>query len=214
MNSLDDLLHWVVIFIGLQLGDASPVWLHPLLHIVLIAMPLALGLLAAIAIVKGIRRHLENRHARRPEPDALGYLPTSVFKYIVVRSRVDQAVLISLGLLSMPILYATLELPKLIINSALAEEHMQASIAGQNISQIEHLFILCAIYLVAVVANGSLKFYTNIFKGRVGERLLRRLRLLIVRLWRRGHGSERRSEVIPLVAQEVEPIGGLSLIHI
>lgn len=110
----------------------------------------------------------------------------------------------------MPILYATLELPKLIINSALAEEHMPASIAGYDISQVQHLFIFCAIYLVAVVANGSLKFYTNIFKDRVGERLLRRLRLLIVRLWRRGHGPDRRTEVIPLIAQEVEPIGGFA----
>lgn len=210
MNSLDDILHWVLSFIGFELGNASPVWLHPMLHIVLIAVPIALGLLTAFALVKAVRRNFANRHARRQEPDALGYLPTSVFKYIVARSRMDQAVLIALGLLSMPILYATLELPKLIINSALAEEHMPASIVGQNISQVEHLFILCTIYLVAVVTNGSLKFYTNIFKGRVGERLLRRLRLMIVRLWRRGHGPDRRSEVIPLVAQEVEPIGGFA----
>lgn len=210
MNTLDDVLHWVMVFIGWELGDGAPVWLHPLLHIVLIVVPLALGLLAAAAIVKGIRRNLKNVRVRRPEPDALDHLPTSVFKYIVERSRADQAILIFLGLLSMPILYATLELPKLIINSALAEEHMPASIAGYDISQVQHFFIFCAIYLVAVVANGSLKFYTNIFKGRVGERLLRRLRLLIVRLWRRGHGPDRRTEVIPLIAQEVEPIGGFA----
>lgn len=89
MNTLDDVLHWVMVFIGWELGDGAPAWLHPLLHIVLIVVPLALGLLAAAAIVKGIRRNLKNVRVRRPEPDALDHLPTSVFKYIVERSRAD-----------------------------------------------------------------------------------------------------------------------------
>ncbi len=210
MNNLDDVLHWAMTFIGLQLGDGSPVWLHPLLHVVLIAMPLALGFLAVALTVTGIRRRLRNRHMARPGPDGLLYLPTNVFRYIISYSRNEQVGLVLLGLLSMPVLYATLELPKLIINSALADEHVPASFIGYDISQIEHLFILCGIFLIAVIANGFLKYIMNVFKGRVGERLLRRLRLLIVRLWRRGHGPTRRSEVIPLVAQEVEPIGGFA----
>lgn len=210
MNRLDDVLHWMMTFIGLELGDGSPVWLHPLLHVVLIAMPLALGFLAVASIVTSIRSSLHRRQLVKPVPDGLLHLPTNVFRYIISYSRTEQMVLVLLGLLAMPILYATLELPKLIINSALADEHIPASLFGYGISQIDHLFVLCGVYLVAVIANGFLKYIINVFKGRVGERLLRRLRLLIVRLWRRGYGPERRSEVIPLVAQEVEPIGGFA----
>lgn len=112
--------------------------------------------------------------------------------------------------MSMPVLYATLELPKTIINSALAEEHLPQEYFGQFVSQVNHLFILCTAYLAAILVNGGLKFYINLFKGRVGERLLRRLRLTLFRLWRAGAGSPQRTEVIPLITQEVEPIGGFA----
>lgn len=110
----------------------------------------------------------------------------------------------------MPVLYATLELPKIIVNNAIDARQFPVEAGGFEFEQLDYLFALCALYLLAVLLNGSMKFGLNVYKGRVGERLLRRLRLTIYRRWREGAGSERRAEVIPLVAQEVEPIGGFA----
>ncbi len=147
------------------------------------------------------------------QPSGLAYedgLPSSAFAFILKYSRRDQVALVALGLSSMPILYATLELPKIIINSALAEAHEDIAYFGNALTQVEHLVLLCLGYLLAIGANGATKYRMNIYKGFVGERLLRRLRLTIYRAWRRGSGGSQRTEVIPLVAQEVEPIGGFA----
>ena len=76
--------------------------------------------------------------------------------------------------------------------------------------QVEYLVLLSALYLIAIMASGALKFAINVYKGRVGERLLRRLRLTIYRNWRRGAGPSRRAEVVPMITHEVEPIGGFA----
>lgn len=204
--------HQIVQFIGGQIGEHPPVWLHWLLDLILLWTPLVL----LFALLWKLVRHLRNRtkHIDKiddtGDPHEFSGLPVSVFSYIVTFSRADQIALITLGLVSMPVLYATLELPKMIINSALAKAHENFDGFGVTLTQIEHLAVLCVAYLIAISFGGILKYILNVYKGSVGERLLRRLRLLIYRSWRKGAGSDKRTEVIPLLAQEVEPIGGFA----
>lgn len=211
MDPYHDLLHWVAQTIGHHLGDRTPLWIHPVLHVVLIWAPLGFIILAVARFLQFLIKRLHP--GGRPGGQTgrrVSVLPDTSIRFIVKYSRNAQLSLVAVGLLSMPVLYATLELPKTIINSALAEEHLPQEYFGQALSQVSHLFILCAAYLTAIIVNGGLKFYINLFKGRVGERLLRRLRLTLFRLWRAGAGPARRSEVIPLITQEVEPIGGFA----
>lgn len=211
MDPYHQLLHWIAQAIGHHLGDETPQWVHPVLHVVLIWAPLGLTVL----VVTRLTRFLCGRYRRRSrlvkhQGHQVSILPDTSIRFILRYSRGAQLGLIAAGLLSMPVLYVTLELPKTIINNALAEEHLPQEYFGQAISQVSHLFILCAAYLGAIAVSGALKFYINLFKGRVGERLLRRLRLTLFRLWWAGAGSPQRSEVIPLITQEVEPIGGFA----
>ena len=212
MDSYHQLLHWILHQVGHQTGDGTPDWLHPLLHVVLIWAPLVLIALVLVLTARWIRTGRRSKDAK-PSPLALDVpigFRKDVFRFVWAFSRGQQIALIGLGLIALPVLYASLELPKLIINSALAEEHLPATLFDAPISQTTHLFVLSGFYLLAVLGNGTLKFVINVYKGAVGERLLRRLRLMIYRRWRGGVGPVRRAEVIPLIAQEVEPIGGFA----
>ena len=63
-----------------------------------------------------------------------------------------------------------------------------------------------------VCINGGFKFYVNVFRGQLGERMLRRLRFdLLARVLRFPLPQFRRvsqGEVIQMVTAEVEPLGG------
>lgn len=208
MDLLHSLTHGVLGFIGGQVGANPPVWIHWVLHLILLWAPFTL--FAALLWI-GVT-YLRRRRSRPPAPEPLAAeaSPLSVFAFVLRYSRKDQLGLVALGLVSMPVLYATLELPKSIINSALADSYEEVELFGYSLSQVGILILLCAGYLFAIGANGALKFLLNVYKGKVGERLLRRLRLTIYRAWRRGAGGPGRTEVIPLLAQEVEPIGGFA----
>lgn len=198
--------------IGHHMGEETPDWLHFVMHVVLVWGPLALIILSVIYGYRLVRKKAMRRpsQGRVPAANHVSGLPNGVFGFVLRFSRRDQIALVVAGIMAMPVLYATLELPKIIINDAIASHHFPLHFLGQNMSQAEYLFALSALYLVAILANSSFKFGINIYKGQVGERLLRRLRLTIFRRWRAGAGSVRRSEVIPLIAQEVEPIGGFA----
>lgn len=205
------MVHRVAHFFGHEM-TGEPEWLHPILHVVLIWAPLGLVVIAVVRLVSAILRRARASApsgARDLAPSVAG-LPGGVVAFVLRHSRRDQIALVAIGLIAMPVLYLALELPKIIINSAIGSDAFPVIRFGVSLTQVEYLFALCALYLLAISVNGALKFVINVHKGRVGERLLRRLRLTVFRRWREGAGGSRRSEVIPLIAQEVEPIGGFA----
>lgn len=207
-----ELLHRFGRTIGDRLGENPPAWLDPILHVVLIWTPLALLVVVAVRLgywIAARSAHALQTVAERERPAIPGF-ERSVFRYILRHSRRQQALLIVTSLAAMPLLYATLELPKIIINNAIESGHFPVLVLGAPFGQTEYLFVLCGLYFVALLASGALKFWLNVYKGRVGERMIRRLRLWIYGRWRRGSGETRRSDVIPMISQEVEPIGGFS----
>jgi len=207
-----EIVHLITHLLGVHFNAGSPGWLHPLVHLTLFWGPLAVSLCSVVFVIRWLRGYHRRRtlqQSREAFTDSTG-LVGSPYAYILKNSKLDQAALVVLGLLAMPILYLTLELPKLIINDAIDSGHFPLQEFGFDFSQELYLFTLSGFFLLAILVNGGMKFWINLYKGRVGERLLRRLRLVIYRRWRSGAGSERRSEIIPVVTQEVEPIGGFA----
>ncbi|MDD9922797.1 MAG: ABC transporter ATP-binding protein [Boseongicola sp.] len=203
-------IHWITHSIGYRLAPELPDWLHAILHVVLIGAPVGLAVVAIYWAYGRLRKRLSTRRTLAATKVTHGVLGNHVYAFILRFSRRDQIALGAVGLLAMPILYASFELPKIIVNNVIASGHFPFKLLGHDISQSQYLLLLCFLFLLAIGANGILKYWINVHKGRVGERLLRRLRLTVFKRWRAGAGGEKRSEVIPIIAQEVEPIGGFA----
>jgi putative ABC transport system ATP-binding protein len=136
----------------------------------------------------------------------------TLFGFIWRYSKRDQIILLVLTAISFPFLYLSLDLPKTIINKAIGGKDVPEEIFGMTVDQIDYLLILSGAFLALVFVNGGFKFYVNVFRGQLGERMLRRLRYsLLSRVLRFPLPQFKRvsqGEVIQMVNSEVEPLGG------
>lgn len=113
--------------------------------------------------------------------------------------------------LSFPFLYASLDLPKQIINDALGQAD-GGMVLGYDLDQVGYLMALCAIFLVLVLINGAFKYVINVYSGVVAERMLRRLRYMLyshmLRFPLPHYRRLSQGELVQMINAEVEPLGG------
>jgi len=190
-------------------------WLRFVVHIVVMYGPAALMLLVLIRVSglwwRQFRRR--NRHDKLIDtPVNLGSsaLIPGHLRYITRWTWRHQIGLVAIAGLSMPVLYTTLELPKTIINNALKSDQFPVVYADFSFEQVEFLFALCLMFLFAVICHGMIKYVANLYQGRLSESVLRRLRLTVYREWRRRNRPGGGSQLIPVIVQELEPLGGFS----
>lgn len=138
----------------------------------------------------------------------------NIFSFIWRYSKRQQVYVTILTLISFPFLYYSLDLPRQIIDDALSTDAgpFPVTFFGMELTQVTYLLTLSFLFLALVCINGGFKYYINVYRGQLGERMLRRLRYeLYTRVLRfRLPRFKRMSagEIIPMVTQEVEPIGG------
>ncbi|MDQ4060557.1 MAG: ABC transporter ATP-binding protein/permease, partial [Pseudomonadota bacterium] len=159
-----------------------------------------------------------------------------LFRYIWTHTRSQQLWILFIVLASLPTYFLSLELPKRIINGPIQGKGFEGPEAqdtilrtaiglpdwlfggqivlfpGFTVDRMGALVILSLAFLALVCINGLFKFYINTYKGRLGERMLRRLRYeLVDRVLRFPLLQFRRvkpAEVATMVKDEVEPLGG------
>ncbi len=107
----------------------------------------------------------------------------SIYRFIIRHSKAQQIKILLVTFLSLPIYYLSLDIPKRIVNGTLqakpGEFPKALEFSGYSIAYLDHLellFVLCGIFLGLVFLNGGYKYYINVYKGLLGERMLRRLR--------------------------------------
>jgi ABC-type multidrug transport system fused ATPase/permease subunit len=202
-----DALEWVAL--------TSSSFLHVILHIVIYGTPLLTSLLILTfgfflyKKARARRKLTATPHEILDRAHAVGLID-GIFKLILRRTRSRQIVLLLGAAAAMPTLYLTLEIPKHIINHAIGAGQKIIEMEGVKFSQVEFLVALCILYLTSLLINGSIKYWLNVYQGRVGELLIRRLRLMVYRGWRHNGQPGGRSQLIPIIVQEVEPIGGFA----
>lgn len=136
----------------------------------------------------------------------------TLFRYIFRHSKPQQLILLCSTLFSFPFLYMTLDLPKTIINEAIGGTDFPRGVFGYSFEQIEFLLLLCGAFICLVFVNGGFKYWINVFKGQLGERMLRRLRYQLfssVLLFPLPHFRRiSQGEIIAMITVEGEPLGG------
>ena len=139
-------------------------------------------------------------------------MESNLFRFIWSYSKKQQIVILLITMLSFPLLYVMLEVPKLIVNDAIQGDGFPRAVAGVELEQIPYLLVLCFAFLALVFLNNGVKYALNVYKGLTGERMLRRLRYeLFQRVLRFRLPQFRRvssSEIIPMITSEVEDLGG------
>jgi len=135
----------------------------------------------------------------------------SLYRYILKLSGRQQLWLLALVLLSMPIVYITLELPKLIVNRAIGGEGIPDTLFGFPMDQIKYLFVLCVAFLLAVTVAGLVKYFINVIRGVIGEQVLRQFRATlyeqVLRFPLPTFKRVSQGEIIPMITAETEPLG-------
>ncbi|MCR9220487.1 MAG: ABC transporter ATP-binding protein [Alphaproteobacteria bacterium] len=189
-----------------------PIWVHVVMHLVMFGAPAALVMLIVLKLVGWLKAGVAGRlsaFGRPPRRGAMALDP-SIFRFVARASWRRQIALVLWAAASLPVLYLTLELPKLIINNALESGHFPIRLLGWEIGQIGFLALLCLGFLAAIAVNGALKYTVNVKTGQVAEAISRRLRLIIYRRWRQQGRPGGAPHLIPVALQEVEPVGGFA----
>ena len=105
-----------------------------------------------------------------------------------------------------PFLQLTIELPD---GSAAARSR---SFEGFEVGRIGLLLGLSGLFLFFVIINGAFKYWINVAKGVLGERMLRRMRFdlftMVLRFTPEALRTVKSSETATIIKDEVEPIGG------
>src|SRR4051794_28394967 len=158
----------------------------------------------------------------------------SLFRYIWRHSSRDQLIIFLVVLASLPFYFASLDLPKRLINEAIqgrsfADGRTTARFLdlvlplpawlggpvqlfeGFKVDRLMLLFGLSGLFLFFVLVNGAFKYWINVAKGGLGERMLRRLRFdlfsLLLRFTPETLRTVKSSEAATIIKDEVEPIG-------
>ena len=159
-----------------------------------------------------------------------------LFGFIIKYSRREQLLIVPLVVLSMLFYYATLDLPKTIINQPIQGKgfaNPDSTVAflrfefrlpdflggelvrvsdGFELERAAYLLALTFTFLFFIIVSGLIKFQINTMKGWMGERMLRRLRYdLFDHILRFPLSHFRRvksAEMATMIKDEVEPLGG------
>jgi len=198
----------------IRLFDHDHLWLHLIVHVVLVIMPtIFVGIFLWILFRLGFYRlfRILGIGKRIDKTSASFYkIPDHILTF-VTRYSIKQQVLLGIGALAtLPITYTSLELPKRIINYAISAESYADSPVSESYTQVDYLLLLCGLYLLVLLLNGILKYFVNFYKGSLAESLIRRLRLFIYQRKSSQRRTSQNSDIVPVIVQEVEPVCGFS----
>jgi putative ABC transport system ATP-binding protein len=160
----------------------------------------------------------------------------SLFRYIWRHSKRDQLIIFTVVLGSLPLYYVSLDLPRKIVNEAIQGHAFEGGrmtapfldfdfhwpfwlgggsvhlFDGYQVGRVELLLGLSFTFLFFVLVNGIIKYWINVAKGALGERMMRRLRFELfgyaLRFTPEALRNVRSAEAATIIKDEVEPIGG------
>ena len=158
-----------------------------------------------------------------------------LFGFIWRYSKREQLLIVPLVIASMVVLFASLDLPKTIVNEPIQGKRFPnpdstvifmriafnlpdflggptVLLEGFPMERTPYLIALSLTFLALIVVSGLLKLQINTMKGWMGERMLRRLRYSlfdhILRFPLPHFRKVKSAEMATMIKDEVEPLGG------
>ena len=125
----------------------------------------------------------------------------SLNRFIWTHTRREQSWILVIVLISLIPYYMAFDLPKQIVNGPIQGQGFETPGAtevlfrfvvdvplwgevmlfpGISLERLPALMALSLAFLALVIVNGFFKYYINTYKGRMGERLLRRVRYQLI----------------------------------
>lgn len=159
----------------------------------------------------------------------------NLFSYIWRHSRPEQIAILILVVFAQVFYFMSLSVPKSIVNNGISGNGFKDAATmrimridiplpaflgvdhirlydGFRVDQLSYLVIMSFVFLGAVVINGQFRKSINTQKGRMGERMLRRLRYelydRILRFPAAHFRKVKQAELATMIKDEVEPLGG------
>ena len=153
---------------------------------------------------------LNNKYRFELKPHLRGRDAFTFFAYALNITWRIQALACLFGLFLLIITYINLELIKLTINSVIDSGHFPIILLKNEVSQLELLIVSLAALMLVCLMLSVIRFLVNILQGLICERVLIALRRKIYASRARANSKKVGNGIIPVISQEIEPLGGFS----
>lgn len=143
-------------------------------------------------------------------------MENNLVRFVWKFGKIDTIKTLIVTFMTFPVIYISLEIPKIIVNQALGAGNTPVDYPQEflfmTLDRREHLLVLCLIFISMIVLNNGLKYILNIQIGLTSERMLRRLRYTlyeaVMRFRIKRFQHMKQGEIVQSVMGEVEPLGG------
>ena len=139
----------------------------------------------------------------------LGTIPPSLFGFILHHTGKAQGLLILVSTAVQPFVYYSLDLPKHIVNTAI-QDRAGKTLFGHLFEPVNYLILLSLVFLALVLGIGALKYFINVYTGRLTAKANLILRVILSHAERRLSGAIDGARRIAVVTKEIEFIGSFA----
>ncbi|MEM7544373.1 MAG: ABC transporter transmembrane domain-containing protein [Pseudomonadota bacterium] len=140
----------------------------------------------------------------------------SLVRFVWKYGKVDTIKTLIVTFMTFPIIYLSLEIPKIIVNDALGAGNEPVQFPTEflymSLEQTDFLMVLCFLFITAIILNNWLKFVLNTQIGLTSERMMRRLRYTlyesVLRFPIRRFQHMKQGEIVQSVMGEIDALSG------
>lgn len=130
-------------------------------------------------------------------------MPSSLYAFIWRSSRRQQIWLTLITLIVAPMSMVPLELQRRIVDEAIKDRNLR------------YMILLCGVYLIVLLMQGGLKYWLNVYRGSLVERIALQLRNRVFEVLVKGSPKQRdrapltsKGAIVSITSSEVEEVAG------
>ncbi len=140
----------------------------------------------------------------------------SLVRFVWKFGKIDTIKTLIVTFMTFPVIYYSLEIPKIIVNSALGAGKTPTEFPTEYLfmefGQVEFLMFLCFLFISLIILNNLLKYVLNRQIGLTSERMMRRLRYSlfenVMRFPIKRFQVTKQGEIVQSIMGEIDALSG------